>query len=273
MSGYEIVELGIDYVTMSLLPHQVVHAGNVAQKLMTQRQRLGDLRKQTNALGYKGEACGPVFFGTREDDRGLFRVSGPTAEEAFEKYVGRFTHLTRIDLQITFRPAGRGNNPHVAKTVLRESNRRRSAKGSQNYSHVRLIDGNGRGDTATIGSRSVGKFARIYDKFAESKDPRYVNCWRMEIEYKGVYADKVRDILIESSTRDATIIGLLTAQLDAWEVPTFIDPADPIILRGPIGPVTDDERSLAWLRSQVRPTIIRLRDNGLDAEVDEIVNL
>ncbi len=95
----------------------------------------------------------------------------------------------------------------------------------------------------------------------------------MELEYKDVYADKVRDILLDCSTREATIIGLITGQMEAWEVPTFIDPVDPIIVRGPISGDTDNERSLEWLRTQVRPTIIRLRDDGLDAEVDKIVNL
>jgi DNA relaxase NicK len=268
---YEILEAAIDYVTISAMSNQVALVRSVANKLCSQRVRLGDVDKFSSALGYDGIQVGPVFFGVREDGRGLLRVSGPTAEQAFDELSGKEMHFTRLDIQMTIRRSGLLHNPFLAKTLMRESNRRRLANPTQNYSHVRMIDGNGRGDTVMVGSRASGKYARIYDKAAESKDERYDGCWRYEIEYKQHYADLVRDILRDTHNKPDVIVDLIVSQMDAWEIPACVSRETSLFVRGPASLPTDNERSLAWLRKQVLPTVIRLRDAGYGPEVDELL--
>jgi DNA relaxase NicK len=270
---YEVMEAGVDYLTISALPHQVAVIKKAAAKLCGQRERLGDQGKSSSALGYDGIQVGPVFFGIREDNRGLLRVSGPTAGEAFA-LVGKLgLHFTRIDIQMTIRPAGGLDNPDLAKTVLRESNERRAAKPVKNYAHVRLIDGNGRGDTAMIGSRSSGRYGRIYDKAAESGDERYDRCWRYELEFKQEYADEVRDILSQCVDVEGAVVDIIHTQMHIWEVPSFINRAHSKALRGAPSLPTDNERSLHWLRTQVLPTYKRLQEAGMQAELDELFNI
>jgi DNA relaxase NicK len=270
---YDVMEAGIDYITVSATAGQAQFVQQAAERLGAKRERLGDSPKRVSALGYDGVLVGPVFFGFREDGKSLFRVSGPVASEAFGLVATNEMHFTRIDIQMTIRPAGRLPNPHLAKTVVRESNRRRLANKNQNYSHVRMIDGNGKGDTAMVGSRSSGKYARIYDKGAESGDERYEGCWRYELEYKAEYADLVRDQLVDAYDREQVIVDLIVSQMEVWEIPAFVSRGEHRPLRGAPSLPTDNERSLEWIRTQVLPTINRLRAAGLQPELDELLNL
>lgn len=270
---YDVVEAGIDYITVSATGDQARFVQQAAERLGRRRERLGDSPKPFSALGYDGVSVGPVFFGFREDGRSLFRVSGPVAGEAFDLVATNEMHFTRIDIQMTIRPGGLFLNPNLAKTVLRESNRRRLANPNQNYSHVRMIDGNGKGDTVMVGSRSSGKYARIYDKDAESGDDRYAGCWRYELEYKAEYANLVRDQLVDEYNREQVIVDLIVSQMEVWEIPAFVSRGKHRPLRGAPSLPTDNERSLEWIRTQVLPTIRRLRDAGLQAELDELLNL
>ncbi len=66
---YEVMEAGIDYVTISALPHQVAVIKTAATKLGGQRERLGDQGKPSSALGYDGIQVGPVVLTDTKENR------------------------------------------------------------------------------------------------------------------------------------------------------------------------------------------------------------
>lgn len=252
----ETKEVGIDYLTIT----SKVGEGKKALvqlwlKHRAQLERLGDTLKKQGFQGYQGEACGPLMFGRKEDSF-LLKLSSGGALELFSEVPWEHCHCSRIDLEVTIQLPS--YNPLIAKAL---SDRRKAyfarigkpPKPIQEYP-----DRAGRGDEFKIGSRESPRYGRVYDKWKESKDERYLNCWRWEVEYKGVVAPKIVEFLLQEKSLHGAIQAALLGQFDEWgiEVPIV---ANGVLVAGSIGRrAFDSERVMNWLGKQVAPSIERL---------------
>jgi hypothetical protein len=131
---------------------------------------------------------------------------------------------------------------------------------------IRHIDGFGEGDTTYIGTR--GKKAvvlRIYDKGKESGQPEYQNAWRYEAELTDQYATMCYYECLDTSWGEDMLARLLVGYCRmrgvALELPSGLQPFDRASLPRP---ATGTERRLAWLRTQVAPSLQRLMLDGVD---------
>lgn len=115
---------------------------------------------------------------------------------------------------------------------------------------------------------------RIYDKEMESGQPEYEGTWRIEIEFKEELANELFHRIRRERDMDSAACGLVVAHSarrglhlphssdDRWDVAAF-----------PHDGVTDNLRSLEWLRSQVSPTIRRLLREGLRDDIIRALGL
>lgn len=268
-TDWVLVGAGCDYVTATAKTAEAI--GQLKRRFDVQAwhlQQQGFHVKPSRPMGYDGWQVGPWFGGARQDGF-MLRVSGQDAHDLAAWLLGRDVHVTRLDLQATFKaiPA----RPGWAAWCGEETARRRAAGVQCNWAAVRHLNAFGKGDTLTVGSRTSDKYGRLYDKEAESMDASYEGCWRYELEYKGCYAPAALAQVFNSSDPTAEALGLVLSQWRAWCVPVPV-----VAIAGTQALVvdrqeTDVERRLNWLRRQVVPTLRELDALGYREELDKIV--
>lgn len=150
----------------------------------------------------------------------------------------------------------------------------------------RDTDGNLKGETISLGSRSSNTFLRIYDKALEQKIEGVWN--RLEIEIKKENAEKVQELLTPYST-SIILKGVLNNYLrivqphetdtnkSRWKTQPYweklINGIDKIKLTQKKEEKSIDEKK-EWIKKQVGPTmaIVSILENGDDAFFKEVIN-
>jgi hypothetical protein len=99
---------------------------------------------------------------------------------------------------------------------------------------------------------------RVYDKWAETDGAYPPGSWRWEMEYKQDVAGKAARALAHSTFGPRAIVACLQGECERYgfDFPSLPlgDNWRPIAVKLP----SDDERRLEWIRTSVRPTIIRM---------------
>jgi DNA relaxase NicK len=140
---------------------------------------------------------------------------------------------------------------------------------------VRLIDGVGDGDTLYCGTRESKYFLRVYDKErAPNTAPEYKGALRYEAECKEELARQVYEGAISGGYSVANCCAVLGALLTRRGIsPLSIGCLQSAYLPHIAVPRTDVERSIAWLRTQVKPTLQNLLRMGYEQEALEALGL
>jgi hypothetical protein len=234
-------------------------------ELVSQFVDQGDKHRQTSWQGYRGDQAGPIMVGLRGDGV-VLRASGIGARVALEKVRGLGVKPTRVDVQMT---VYHGSVDGLPQKLKRQAVRARAGRNGTPY-RVKHIDGCGDGDAVIIGDRSSEAFGRSYDKYRETLQKYKESValrrelsegfpdgsWRYEVEYKGSKALSVYERLL-----GADFCGSVVGDVRGWyadhgiEIPVG-DQLLPAVRES--RHVPDDERSLAWIRSAVRPTVDHL---------------
>ncbi len=264
-----LLSLGVDWLTTTMSGSVYGELRWNIERISAQLQRVGDLVKEQDLYGYKGQAVGQLFVGTREDGTVMVRVSGGLANELYPSILKRDVKVTRIDLQFTSQFGDYDGG--WGEFVFDETKLARSQKTKKTPGHPRYLDGNGEGDTVWFGHRSSERCGRVYDKDRQSKDSAFENCWRYEVEYKGDLAVEVGKKLAESFESDRTIKQILAYEFERWEAPLPFVLSDRTTPVKSIRPTTDLDRMFKWVEKQVLPTITRLRDNGYGEALDQML--
>lgn len=213
-------------------------------------------------LGYTGHKYGLVQMGRGR--QGLILQASQWAAQAVREHNPPHTGVPRCDVQVTaWYDVDPGEMPRAYADKSAAMAASQGARGWQ----VRHIDGYGRGDTAYLGSRVSGVFARIYDKGRESgQATEYENALRYEVEFKdgraaGAWSAEARN----APGRDylaALVQGTLRARgvyvtLPAAAVARYALPAPSV--------ESSTERRLAWLSTQVRASVDKLIADGVSS--------
>jgi hypothetical protein len=267
-ADYEIVDCGVDYLTVSCFDasrgqRMVDHA----LRLMQNQRREGFDIKPWAMSGFAGFACGSVQTGQR-DVEALVRVSSKVAHDHWTTFYDLADNCSRLDLQVTVR------GPSKPQQIISQTYRclRRHRRKLQRGSDVSMYCSVDQSSTVYVGKRISDRFARVYDKAAESKLDQWDGCVRYEVEYKNRAAkslsahirgsdDQLRDIKLE-------VAGYFAEKgySPRWA------PNPPASIRWP--ELTGDHgRTLRWLGSSVAPAVRKLFDAGRGVDVLDSLGL
>jgi len=229
----------------------------------------GHLVKPAQRNGYEGSRCGSVFWGLRQD--GSFRELGGRAARAYVESDERGIYqirATRLDIAYNWRTEA--YEPGIAKDIYDAGPTTGGSAGKpRKRTFYENSDG---GSTVYIGSPSSEVRMRIYDKFAEQRyDEQSANNWRCELQLRGEAARNVWSAYISATHRAGFLADIVAGQCKRENIlhdyiiggtPVDLPPREP-----------NNKRileRLAWLETQVAPTVHELSKMGY---ADEIVRM
>lgn len=240
-----------------------------AHRLMAAEVVVGARVTPFRLNGYQGTQAGRVRFGER-DDRALIQLSGDLAEFHFRPMHERADHISRLDLAVTVRyPV---YQPAIGAAAYQDACQWRA--GRSHSALPKLVEDGDGGTTFYLGDRTSDLFLRVYNKQAECQAHddqdavnRYHNCWRYELEVKGVTAPGVAERVFDSPAPSATIRALLHNHLVAHGIRPTWDFTTPEQRLPGFRRRSDRDTRLRWLERSVRPAVDWLLENGDRTEV------
>jgi DNA relaxase NicK len=270
----EVIDAGIDYISLTMLnDNPSVQAWHNASTAYLQQiaAQLGEMN-ETRRLGYEGFTVGGSFVGRRERDT-IAIYSGERAKLAFERLYRRDTHVSRLDVQVSFRFNVTTNNvAQVARNSVSRANAKISGARQRNATLMEDLRG---GATCYVGTRTSEQFARIYNKDAESGKAEYERVWRFEVQLKNKLAVKLAEQIAGQTYTSSNHALVFVKQWLAHRGVSTPWKADAELLPLPKvdKPSSQNDEKLLWLRTQVRPAIRSLLKYGLRDAILEALGL
>lgn len=216
--------------------------------------------KQWYWLGYRGETCDCVQYGTGPAGH-IFQASRWAADDA-RGLALRYDGVPRVDVAVTL--WYEQDDPGVAERVADRSAAISASKGAVGWK-VNLRKGYGNGDTAYIGARTSDCYIRVYDKWREGgQKEEYRYAWRVECEWHNEAAASIWAAAGSSSPGREYLAAIVAGECRRRGV--YLPALAP---RGlPIPPryrrvETTTESRLAWLENQVAPAVASLMADGV----------
>lgn len=261
-----VIESQVDWLTVSA--HGTDRAHGLAwlahEWAQAEKSAENKLRKW-NLAGYTGQMVGRVRWGQRDEHATLVQLSGQLAEDHLDELVELCDGITRVDLAVTVRTAE--PDPHVGPNayLLGTWHNRDHPNSALTW---RVTDAR-KGETVYIGKRESDYFARLYNKEQEciSNDDapgalRYANCWRYELECKGLAAPTIALSAHSAPNRSSYCQGAVHSFYAGHGVePIFRPDGERVLLPG-FRRRSDAESRLRHLGRNVKPTIDWLREAG-----------
>lgn len=99
---------------------------------------------------------------------------------------------------------------------------------------------------------------RLYDKGVESRECRYRDCWRYEVEYKRGLARACTARIQATPAEETTIKNIVRTWFDRRGVHALFSAAAPGVAVTATKGVPESDRQLAYLRRCIRPMAMRL---------------
>lgn len=265
----EHLEVGVDWVTLTLQAEREGYRDWAmdAMKWVEEGEKRGDIEKAVSLNGYSGYMCSGRFIGSRKHDT-MLRVSGQDATWALWEYWRKDCNVSRLDLQITIWPKRHTPGSIIKRGYARAKERWTSSP--RKAPEPRLFMDKRGSATVMIGSPKSRFMLRVYDKGGASQEDWYKGAVRYELQMRDELAREVAGNIVARglrgmymATRDTVIrecrkrdIDPLEGAADDYAVASSLKREQP-----------DVERQLAWLQSQVAPTVRRLAALGKLSEV------
>ncbi len=227
--------------------------------------------------GYEdGWSVGPISYAEGRNSI-LVQASGVASDPLFLACKQNFIVATptRFDGQVTVQLPE--DDPAYARRMARRVDRYRHSGKREGYPFkVHVRDGMGDGDTLEIGSRGSDVYLRLYDKHREGFKKTHSKqmqpgqfapgAWRYEVELKGRAAGELYCRLFEAPEHSQAVLSEVRGMFSdhGLNLPVGTDTSPPI---RELHYRSDVDRTRAWLRSAVRPSIEQLIADGYLAEV------
>lgn len=260
--------LAVDYLTATARDRDAgAKLHSYASGLFRWEAETGNTPRPWSGSGFSGWQCGQVQISTR-DVEVMVRLSGDAAARWWRKTAELSENVSRIDLQGTIIIPG-----DVTRRIDRH--RREALRFSKKLKYVPIVrwiqDARG-GYTLYLGSRESYVFGRIYDKWQRDQLDHFKGCVRFEAQFQRKLALNISRSLLSTSSpmpRIASHVSqFFTGRGVGLELP-YDDSATYCCSR----PRTDDGKTLEWLATAVRPSILRLIDAGKGLEVFRALGL
>lgn len=269
MPGNTIVEeiqSGIDWLSLTL-PRDATHTSSWKRSCLNALERIskqGYPLEGRKLLGYEGISAGNCFFGEREDGF-LCQMTGSHANDQFDAVYRSDCRVPRIDLQFTAKFYE--NQLKIAQKGYKDATLANDSLPTARRRKLYIIIGSDGGDTLYVGAPSSEQRGRLYNKAVQSEQPEYTRSWRYEVVFRNELARNcAKSLPIDGIERAEYVLDLVCAWWHIRGVHTDIYHSG----KTPVMPLqralpTSVETKLAWLQSQVAPTIRYLCDLGFRA--------
>lgn len=271
----KILESGIDWLTVTAPRGQYADSMiALAEPLLHEQLDQGNRVSLWKGSGYHGRTSGAVSLGVGREGSIVTLKSREAACNA-EPFLRGDYRVTRLDLQTTCFDESKMAHRWEVEYALVQSSKKRS--GRPISAHLRL-DSRG-GSSLYLGSPKSDIIARGYDKGIEAKIAQAGECQRFEVQYRRRYAKLQAHRLNQSKDTAHYIAHTVTTFFKARGVsvprvkkgaPERLDEYEALYSKRA---ASDEERSLKWLGTLVRPSIERLIDSGKRAEVMRALGL
>lgn len=255
---------GVDWLTMTTDKDRVgMKWYEIYTKYRAERLAETDEEMPFNNGYYAGLSIAHMRWGYNENIGYILIVSGSDAEALWERLQPGNHRVTRMDLCVDFvlkEPSFEASIVYHKLLALKEKSLRR-------YS---LFVNNAGGATCYVGSRQSQQFGRLYDKGIQARTHEKGLKWRAEVEYKKPLAGAMAQAL--AAERPGVRHGRIIRTIDAW----FADRGAPMSALANCDKglevkveqrITTAEKKLAWLRSQVAPSVVQLVEAGYGGQV------
>jgi DNA relaxase NicK len=263
MRQTELVFAGVDYLRLTAQdhgPYEDWHGLLFAERLA--EERAGRREHVRGMLGYYGN-IGQHFFVGRNDAGCMVQVSGVLAHELFRALSLKGGRASRVDVQVSkFVAETPDAYLHRAFTYAKAA-----AKSVGRPVSIDLRDSNTGAKMLSIGSRESELYGRVYDKGKESKDAIWQGYVRWEVEVKGKQAADLHAWLLGDATRVHTVLPIVANFFKTRGLPIEWDGWADTTLPPPPSRTKTDAGRIAWLSTQVGPTVRELVKKGYALEV------
>lgn len=228
--GEGIVSAGVDWITVT-----GKHSDSRLQLGVLARREARKLSESGNVVlpwgwsGYEGFKTRGLQWGEREDST-CVRLSSDCAREFWWDVYQVSEKVTRVDWQVTYRFE---SNPK--KRVLDHAKQARKFWATRRDGPtITVVADSNDGATLYLGRRSSRVYLRCYNKEAESKEARFQNCVRYEVELKDVAARHMMSGLTDGRMVQATIISQVhTMFAERGCLPPWQPDCDPLRIQWP----------------------------------------
>jgi replication initiation factor len=253
-----IVSAGVDWLTVTASEgkqHDLLREYGV--ELLMEDAKKGNKVYPFRLVGFEGGGSKNVQVGERGPSV-ILRLMGAIADSEWPEALALAQGCSRIDLQVSVRQEPFDSD--LAIRTWQEAKHLSDAEGKP--PRYDLYARKNAGSTLYIGDRSSRWFARMYDRWAKTKDDDDMGVWRYEIEAKQERAVQVAGMLQQASRPDYFAAAVVYDHFSRrGVVPIFSaeDSLHPPPLRRE---ATDADGSLKFLRRVARPVLERLESWG-----------
>lgn len=260
-----VIEAQLDWLTCAVHTQEKRDRWYIrAERWAKQEREQGNKLLPFRLNGYQGWRCGRVRWGTRES-AGLFQLSGEFAAQMFDILHRDSDSITRLDVAVTVQLSH--SEPLLGITAFAQACGFRDAH--PNAARPRIVEDADGGCTCYVGDRSSDFFFRLYNKEQECVEThdeegavRYRNCWRYELECKGVNAATVAAGAAAAGDRNAWAQGLVHNYVSAHGITPLFPYDGDRVLRPGFRRRSDATTRLDWLARSVAPALRWLEDMG-----------
>lgn len=212
---------------------------------------------------YAGLGIAQMKWGFSESIGYILIVHGSDAERLWEKLRPAMHRVTRLDLcvDVVLKTARQIAQATYTSLLAQEG------KGNRKYS---LFENSYGGATCYIGSRQSQQFGRLYDKGIQAGTHRQGLKWRAEVEYKKPLAGFLSKALSEvpPEERQGAILGTVAKWYSDRDVDArWLEPGGRWLKFSVEERITTADKKLAWLRTQVAPSVVELVEAGYGRQV------
>jgi hypothetical protein len=207
--------------------------------------------------GYEGGSTKSVQVGERGPSV-LVRLMGIKADSEWEELLALAQGCSRIDLQVSVRQEPFDKD--LAIRTWQEAKHLADAEGKP--PQYDLYARKNAGSTLYIGDRASRYFARMYDRWAKTKQDDDLGVWRYEVEAKRERAAQVAATLPRGDQALPWAKGFVYGHFATRGVSPIFAHDTPISLPPLHEEPTDADRSIAYLGRVARPVLERLSSWG-----------
>jgi len=285
----EVIDHGIDYITATTRNSSLRSSlRDFGMYLVNDEVARGAKRRSSRANGYATAVADSVQCGTRYDGT-IVRASSLTAREHWNQIYSLAENVTRIDVQLTYRP--------------REGVQQRLARGWRGADRTNVSRGKPGAmggwlsrtglETIYLGSFKSDRLGRAYDKGRESRQDHYAGTLRLETQLRRELAMRLATQLDQTpepdslmvayifdyfGTRARALIPAIDPCLFAGQPPNEVSeqrclPAFAEVCPSPRARLPSINRSISYLQNCIRPLVQRLSGAGYEREVLEALGL
>lgn len=248
---------GVDWISVTQIPGDDMNQLRQIALSLAEVELSADMYGSPYAAqGYEGFKVGSITYGERQDGC-LLRMGGVLAAAHWRRVYELARHVTRIDLQATYRTS---LEPlQCLKTLW--SDMRKFARGQKRAPAPSLFVGRDDSITVYSGSRQSDVFLRAYDKGKQSKMDQWQGCVRFEAEFKGKRARLLAGRIARDPDQYQASVGLVCglfakrgACLRSLTKELYDRTSLRRFLRCPASQ-SDVAKTLQWLGTSVRPSV------------------